>query len=115
MCDDEFGREEGSVVCRMLGLPGGVKIHNQAAFGEGEVRLDISMSDYLYLFTMQGPIWIKTIECWGNESSLALCPGAVWEHNYYCQHSEDVGLECLLTQDSDPGSQGGGEVGDTWM
>ena len=62
---------------------------------------------------MQGPIWIKTIECWGNESSLALCPGAVWEHNYYCQHSEDVGLECLLTQDSDTGSQGGGEVGDT--
>ena len=64
---------------------------------------------------MQGPIWIKTIECWGNESSLALCPGAVWEHNYYCQHSEDVGLECLLTQDSDTGSQGGGEVGDTWI
>ena len=110
MCDDEFGREEGSVVCRMLGLPGGVKIHNQAAFGEGEVRLDI----YLYtvtISTMQGPIWIKTIECWGNESSLAACPGAVWEHNYYCKHSEDVGLECLLTQDSDTGSQGGGEVG----
>ena len=42
VCDDEFGREEGSVVCRMLGLPGGVKIHNQAAFGEGEVGLDIS-------------------------------------------------------------------------
>ena len=60
---------------------------------------------------MQGPIWIKTIECWGNESSLAACPGAVWEHNYYCKHSEDVGLECLLTQHSDTGSQGGGEVG----
>ena len=42
-----------------------------------------------------------------------MCPGAVWEHNYYCQHSEDVGLECLLTQDSDTGSQGGGEVGVT--
>ena len=30
------------MVCRMLGLPGGVKIHNQAAFGEGEVGIDIS-------------------------------------------------------------------------
>ena len=55
VCDDEFGREEGSVVCRMLGLPGGVKIHNQAAFGEGEVRLDISMSDYIHKSTYAGP------------------------------------------------------------
>ena len=29
------------------------------------------------------------------------CPGAVWEHNYYCKHSEDVGLECLLTEDNE--------------
>ena len=56
MCDDEFGREEGSVVCRMLGLPGGVKIHNQAAFGEGEVRLDISMSVYIYTMLLQATI-----------------------------------------------------------
>ena len=59
MCDDEFGREEGSVVCRMLGLPGGVKIHNQAAFGEGEVRVDISRyylhCDHIY---SAGPGWI---------------------------------------------------------
>ena len=84
VCDDEFGEEEGSVVCRMLGLPGPVKIHTQAAYGEGA-----------------GPIWIKAIECWGNETSLRECPGAVWEHNHYCKHSEDVGLECLLTSDLD--------------
>ena len=82
VCDDEFGVDEGGVVCRMLGLPGGVKIHTQAAYGEG-----------------QGPIWIKTIECYGNETSLKHCPGVAWEHNYYCKHSEDVGLECLLTSD----------------
>ena len=29
VCDDEFGAEEGGVVCKMLGLPGGVKIHTE--------------------------------------------------------------------------------------
>ena len=29
VCDDEFSTEEGTVVCRMLGLPGAVKIHTQ--------------------------------------------------------------------------------------
>lgn len=81
ICDDEFGNEEGSVVCRMLGLPSGVKIHKEAAFGEGE-----------------GPIWIKTMECWGNETSLLSCPAATWEPNYYCKHMEDVGIECLLSE-----------------
>ena len=65
----------------MLGLPGGVKIHKEAAFGEGE-----------------GPIWIKTMECWGNETSLLSCPSATWEPNYYCKHMEDVGIECLLSE-----------------
>ena len=55
MCDDEFGREEGSVVCRMLGLPGGVKIHNQAAFGEGEVRLDLCLYIHCYHIYYAGP------------------------------------------------------------
>ena len=96
VCDDEFGVEEGSVVCKMLGLPGGVKIHNQAAYGEGK-----------------GPIWIKTIECNGTETSLKQCPGASWEHNYYCKHSEDVGLECLLTVDLEgPEPSDDGESGD---
>ena len=55
VCDDEFGREEGSVVCRMLGLPGGVKIHNQAAFGEGEVRLDLCLYIHCYHIYYAGP------------------------------------------------------------
>ena len=96
VCDDEFGPEEGSVVCRMLGLPGPVNVHSNAAYGQG-----------------QGPIWIKTIECRGNETDLKKCPGTIWEHNYYCKHSEDVGLECLLTEDLRPrGGAGGGGGGD---
>ena len=79
VCDDEFGEEEGSVVCRMMGLPGPVKIHTQAAYGEGA-----------------GPIWIKTIECWGNETSLRDCPGSVWEHNHYCKPYVLVSEQCIL-------------------
>lgn len=32
VCDDEFSTEEGIVVCRMLGLPGAVKIHTQVFY-----------------------------------------------------------------------------------
>ena len=93
VCDDQFGPEEGSVVCRMLGLPGPNSVHSKAAYGPG-----------------QGPIWIKTIECRGDEADLKRCPGTIWEHNYYCKHSEDVGLECLLTEDLHP--RGGGDGDD---
>merc|ERR1712098_678765 len=68
----------------MGGFPGGVKVHMEAAYGEGT-----------------GPIWIRGMECWGNETSLEDCPSAEWEPNYYCQHREDVGVECLLTDTSD--------------
>ena len=100
ICDDDFGKEEGRVVCKMLGFPGGVRVHLEAAYGEGS-----------------GPVWVRGMECWGNETSLAACPAAVWEPNFYCQHREDVGVECLLTEEDGPrrgleegGRTGGGEA-----
>merc|ERR1719431_925520 len=65
----------------MLGFPGGVRVHMEAAYGEGA-----------------GPVWVRAMECEGNETSLRHCPAASWEPNYYCQHREDVGVECLLTE-----------------
>ena len=79
ICDDNFDAEEGSVICRMLGYPGGVKIHPQAVFGEGK-----------------GPIWINNILCNGTETSLQQCPSPEWGPTYQCKHSEDVGIECLM-------------------
>ena len=95
VCDDEFGPEEGRVVCKMLGYPGGVRVHMEAAYGEGE-----------------GPVWVRGLECWGNETSLADCPSATWEPNYYCQHREDVGVDCLLTEEDLGGRSSLGDGGD---
>ena len=85
------------VVCKMLGFPGGVRVHMEAAYGEGT-----------------GPVWVRGMECWGNETSLAACPAAVWEPNFYCQHREDVGVECLLTEEDGPrrGLEEAGRTGD---
>ena len=79
VCDDNFDSEEGSVICKMLGFPGGVRIHKEAVFGPGE-----------------GPIWINNILCNGNETRIDQCPSPAWGPNYQCKHSEDAGLECLL-------------------
>ena len=45
ICDDDFGKEEGRVVCKMLGFPGGVRVHSEAAYGEGS-----------------GPVWVRQLE-----------------------------------------------------
>ena len=43
VCDDNFGPEDGTVVCRMLGFEGSTaRVFSEAAFGEGD-----------------GPIWIQ--------------------------------------------------------
>ena len=78
ICDDNFDAEEGSVICKMLGHPGGVKVHPEAVWGEGK-----------------GPIWINNILCNGTETSLEECPSPAWGPTYQCKHSEDVGIECL--------------------
>ena len=79
VCDDDFDPEEGRVICRMMGFPGGVRIHHDATFGPGT-----------------GPIWINNILCNGNETSLEQCPSPAWGPSYQCKHLEDVGVECLL-------------------
>jgi hypothetical protein len=79
ICDDNFGAEEGRVLCRMLGFPGGVKTFPEAAFGPGS-----------------GPIWVNNILCHGNESRLTECPAPAWGPSYQCKHLEDAGVECLL-------------------
>ena len=79
ICDDNFGPEEGQVVCRMLGFPSSTAIiHSEAAFNPGS-----------------GPIWVHSIACHGSESSLKECRSADWAPSYHCRHLEDVGIECI--------------------
>jgi len=77
ICDDGFGEQDGRVACRQLGFSGLLRVRGGAAFGRGV-----------------DPIWLDEVACTGDEQSIAECPHAPWgQHN--CQHSEDVGVECV--------------------
>ena len=56
VCDDEFGTEEGNVVCRMLGLPGGVKIHNQVNY-HTQLNCVPTTGTIVLTITSLGSIW----------------------------------------------------------
>jgi len=41
----------------------------------------------------EGPIWLRSPGCTGNEASLAECNG-LWAPTSQCRHAEDVAIEC---------------------
>ena len=76
ICDDLFDINDANVICRELGFPGALTIVTNSAFGRGT-----------------GRIWLDDLRCYGNETSLFLCPhGGFGNHN--CYHYEDVGVVC---------------------
>ncbi|XP_044522561.1 macrophage receptor MARCO [Gracilinanus agilis] len=73
ICDDDWGNEDATVFCRMLGYSSGEGYANE---GGGT-----------------GQIWLDNVECTGSENSLWECRKNEWgSHN--CGHSEDAGVEC---------------------
>lgn len=75
ICDDYWDADDAVVVCRQLGLFGGIA-QKRAPYGPGT-----------------GPIWFDNMKCHGNETSLFNCTHrGVGTHN--CNHTEDVGVIC---------------------
>ncbi|XP_062577315.1 deleted in malignant brain tumors 1 protein-like [Saccostrea cucullata] len=76
VCDDLWGNEDATVVCKSLGYLGIATAHHSAYFGEG-----------------QGSTWLDNVKCKGTEASIFDC-----EHNGYgvenCSHREDAGVTC---------------------
>ncbi|XP_033114149.1 uncharacterized protein LOC117114582 [Anneissia japonica] len=76
VCDDSFNEKAAEVVCRKLGISGGVEYLPTTVFGEGD-----------------GPILLDDVVCHGNEDDLAQCDHSkLRKHN--CRHNEDVGVRC---------------------
>uniref|UniRef100_A0A1A8BGG5 Macrophage receptor with collagenous structure n=1 Tax=Nothobranchius kadleci TaxID=1051664 RepID=A0A1A8BGG5_NOTKA len=73
ICDDNFGSNDGMVICKMLGF-----------------------QSVLTTFTAppgSGQIWLDELHCAGNESDVFDCQhGETGVHN--CSHDEDAGVQC---------------------
>ncbi|KAL5509568.1 hypothetical protein EMCRGX_G004959 [Ephydatia muelleri] len=76
ICDDYWNINNARVVCRQLGFNNAVAAVSFAAFGPGT-----------------GPIWMDTVICTGNESSIDQCIFPGWGLND-CSHYEDAGVIC---------------------
>ena len=78
VCDDEWDDTDAGVVCRQLGFGTYGSSYSLAYFGEGS-----------------GPIWLDSVTCIGNESTLALCHHLGVNVKTYCRsHYEDAGVRC---------------------
>ena len=75
VCDDSWGGEDATVVCRQLGYDLGTPVTN-AQYGMGT-----------------GPIWLDEVSCNGNEVTIVDCIHNGW-NSHDCSHGEDAGVIC---------------------
>ncbi|XP_046542990.1 deleted in malignant brain tumors 1 protein-like isoform X1 [Haliotis rubra] len=77
ICGDHFSNNAADVVCRQMGLPFGAAVTVIGApYGQGT-----------------GKIWLDSINCRGNETSVSSCHHNALGNNV-CDHSEDVSVMC---------------------
>lgn len=76
VCDDKWGMQEASVVCREMGCGAPLEVKYKAFFGSGDRQM-----------------WMDDVNCTGQEKSLAECSHRGFgEHD--CSHHEDAGVIC---------------------
>ena len=78
VCDDGWDNTDAGVVCRQLGFGSSGTAIRSAGFGQGS-----------------GPIWLDSVTCTGNESTLASCYHAGINVTGLCTHSNDAGVRCF--------------------
>ena len=77
VCDDSWGETDSNVACRHLGFIGANATRKGAYFGRGS-----------------GPILLDDVQCTGKESYIWDCRHSGWNNVAFCDHGEDVGVEC---------------------
>jgi hypothetical protein len=75
VCKTLFNSRAATVICRMMGYSG-EGTYTYSRFGSGE-----------------GPIWLSSVICTGNEASIDQCQHDDWNINN-CQHKDDVSISC---------------------
>ena len=77
VCSIGFDIHDAHVVCRQLGFSKAVLEVAHGQFGLGT-----------------GPMWLTSIRCQGNESSLDECVSAGWELEPSCKDKHGSGVVC---------------------
>ena len=77
VCDDGWDDTDAGVVCRQLGFGYSGTVYSNAYFGQGS-----------------GSIWLDSVTCTGNESTLASCGHLGVGITRSCSHYEDAGVRC---------------------
>ncbi|CAC5369481.1 DMBT1 [Mytilus coruscus] len=87
ICDDSFGQEEATVVCRMLGYHNSnYRLYGSSHYNEG-----------------LGKIWMDDLSCDGSESDIINCKYPGWGQTD-CSHTEDVSLDCVVVINAGQGT-----------
>ncbi|XP_060677683.1 deleted in malignant brain tumors 1 protein-like [Hemiscyllium ocellatum] len=77
VCDDSWDVRDAEVVCKQLDCGGALERALPSSCGPGT-----------------GPVWLKDVNCSGNESFLWECPSAPFGQQDDCSHKEDVRIMC---------------------
>ena len=81
VCDDGWDYSDAGVVCRQLGFGSSGTAIGSAGFGQGS-----------------GPIWLDSVTCYGNESTIVRCGHFGVNITGSCSHSQDAGVRCSTEQ-----------------
>jgi hypothetical protein len=80
VCNDHFDIKDATVVCKLMGFSGALRILGRDETGYGF-----------------GRVWLDDMNCTGDETHISQClTKAIGDHD--CSHLEDVGLECTNLQ-----------------
>ena len=76
ICDDHWDIRDARVVCHQLGYPDAMDVPLTGYYGQGV-----------------GPVWLNSLQCFGNESDLFVCVhNGFGYHN--CKDDQDASVEC---------------------